>query len=30
MNESVPFATTWMHLGNIILDEESQRKANTI
>ena len=29
-NEILPFAATWMDLGNIILSEVGQRKTNTI
>ena len=29
-NEIIPFATTWMELGHVMLSEISQRKTNII
>ena len=29
-NEILPFAATWMDIGNIVLSEISQRNKNTI
>ena len=28
-NKTLPFATTWMDIENIMLSERSQRKVNT-